>query len=99
MPSQMTPEHVFSFIALTFVFLLVAWLLALRARPLGANLIWWGILVVILSCGYAMIGVPSMMTVTPALTRIGFLLVLGGVAWSLLASSPKQSANKETNHV
>jgi hypothetical protein len=104
MPLQMNafdtkPEHVFFFISLTLVFLLVAWLLQIRARPLGTSLIWWGILVVILSCGYAMIGVPSMVILTPSLMKIGFLLVLGGVAWSLLTTITTQPASKEADHV
>jgi hypothetical protein len=98
-PFDIKPEHVFFFIALTLVFLLLAWLLHIRARPLGTSLIWWGILVIILSCGYAMIGVPSMVILTPALMKIGFLLVLGGVAWSLLPICPKQSASKESDYV
>jgi len=93
------PEHVFGFLALTFLFLLISWLVDHWARPLGTSLIFWGVLVVILSCGYAMIGVPPMMMLTPAMTKIGFLLVLGGVAWSLLASCPKPPTNKEADHV
>ena len=94
------PEHVFGYIAFTVVFLLVAWLVHFRAVPLGTSLVFWGVLVVVLSCGYALLGVPPMMLVTPALTKIGFLLVLGGVAWSLLrACCPNQPANKEADHV
>ena len=89
------PEHYAAYIAFTLAFLFFIWLLGRRTRPLGTNFILWGILAVILSSGYGLIGVPSLMIVTPALTRIGFLLVLGGVAWSLLAPS----ATKEANHV
>jgi hypothetical protein len=104
MPVQMnafnaSPEDVFGYVALTLVFLLVAWLVHFRALPLGTSFIFWGMLVVILSCGYALLGAPPMMMVTPVLTKIGFVLVLGGVAWSLLASCPKQSASKEADHV
>ena len=54
----------------------------------------------ILSCGYALLGAPPMMMVTPALTKIGFLLVLGGLAWSLLGSCcPNQPASKVADHV
>jgi len=97
---EVAPGHVFGYIAFTVVFLLVAGLVQLRALPLGASLVFWGILVVILSCGYALLGVPSMILVTPALTKIGFLLVLGGVVWSLLGSCcPNRPANKEADHV
>ena len=106
MPSQMSnafdvrPEHVFGYIAFTVVFLLVAGLVHFRAPPLGTSLVFWGILVVILSCGYALLGVPQMTMVTPALTKIGFLLVLGGVCSSLLGSCcPTPPASKEVDHV
>ena len=81
---EVRPEHVFGYIAFTVVFLLVAWLVHFQAPPLGTSLVFWGVLVVVLSCGYGLLGVPAMMLVTPALTKIGFLLVLGSVAWSLL---------------
>jgi hypothetical protein len=105
MPAQMpnafnaSPENVFGYVALTIVFLLLAWLVQRRALPLGTGFVFWGVLVVILSCGYALLGAPPMMMVTPALTKIGFVLVLGGVAWSLLASGPTQPASKEADHV
>jgi hypothetical protein len=93
------PEHVALYIVFTLVFFFFVWLLNRWPRPLGTNLVLWGILTVILSCGYGLIGVPSLMIVTPALTKIGFLLVLGGVAWSLLAACPSSSATKEASHV
>ena len=88
------------YIAFTVAFFFLAWLLDSRARPLGTNLIFWGILVVILSCGYTLLGVPQMTMVAPGLTKIGFLLVLGGLAWSLLGSCcSNQPASKEADHV
>ncbi len=105
MPVQMNafevaPGHVFGFVAFTVLFLLIAGLVHFRATPLGTSLVFWGILVVILSCGYALLGVPQMTMVTPSLTKIGFLLVLGGVVWSLLgACCPNQPASKEVDHV
>ena len=94
------PEHVLGYIAFTVVFLLVAGFVHFRAPPLGISLVFWGVLVVVLSCGYALLSVPALMMVTPALTKIGFLLVLGGVAWSLLgACCPNQPASKEADHV
>ena len=105
MPAQMNafdvmPGHVFGYIAFTVVFLLVAGLVHFRAPPLGTSLVFWGILVVILSCGYSLLGVPTMMMVTPALTKIGFLLVLGGVVWSVFGTCcPNQPVSKEADHV
>jgi hypothetical protein len=93
------PEDFVAYIAFTAGFLFLIWLVNKRTRPLGTNLILWGISVVILSCGYGLIGVPPMIVLTAALMKIGFLLVLGGVAWSLLAACPSQSASKEADHV
>ena len=92
------PEHYAAYIVFTLAFLVFIWLLNRWTRPLGTNLVLWGILAVVLSCGYGLIGAPSLMIVTPALTKIGFLLVLGGVAWSLLASCPIPTATKEADH-
>ncbi len=96
---RMEPEHFAAYVGLTVAFLFVAWIVDKPKRPLGTSLILWGIQVVILSCGYALIGVPTLAFVTPALTKIGFLLALGGVAWSLLAVCPNMSPTKETDDV
>lgn len=93
------PEEYAGYIVFTLAFFVFLWFFNRATRPLGTNLVLWGILAVILSCGYGLIGVPSLMNVTPALAKIGFLLVLGGVAWSLLAACPSPSATKEANHV
>ncbi len=93
------PEDFVAYIAFTAGFLVLLWLINRGTRPLGSSLILWGILVVILSCGYGLIGVPSMAVLTAALMKIGFLLVLGGVAWSLLAACAHSPAIKEVDHV
>jgi len=93
------PEDFVAYIAFTAGFLFLLWLLSRGTRPLGSSLILWGILVVILSCGYGLIGVPSMTVLTAALIKIGFLLVLGGVACSLLAACPNPTPNREADHV
>lgn len=93
------PEEYVGYIVFTLAFLGFVWFLNRAARPIGTNLVLWGILAVILSCGYGLIGVPSLMVGAPALAKIGFLLVLGGVAWSLLAAGPSPSVGKEVNHV
>jgi len=100
MPPQVQPEHLAAYVALTLGFLFIGWLVNKSTRTTGTNLILLGILVVILACGYAIIGHPALMLVTPALTKIGFLLVLGGLACSLLAACPvPQPATKEADHV
>jgi hypothetical protein len=96
---QVQPEQIALYVVFTLAFMAFIWFLNRWSRPLGTNLVLWGILTVVLSCGYGLIGAPSLMIVTPALTKIGFLLVLGGMAWSLLAACPNQSASKEASHV
>lgn len=87
------PENVIAYILMTLAFLFVLWLVDHRTRPLGSTFVLWGILVVILSCGYGLIGIPTLVTITPTLSKIGFLMVLGGMAWTFLVppSSPKES--------
>jgi hypothetical protein len=96
---RMQPEHVFAYFGVTMAFLFLLWLTDTSSRPLGTTLILWGLLVVIASCGYGLIGVPTMMVLTPALMKLGFLLVLGGLAWSLLTACPKPSESEEADHV
>ena len=95
---RLQPEHFFLYVAFTLGFLVLAWLVHGRGYKLGTTFIMWGILAVILSCGYGLVGVPTVMLVTPALTRVGFVLVLGGVTWSLLNTSPAAPVAKETDH-
>ena len=92
-------EHVTAYVFITLGFLVLAWIIKKWTHPLGTCLILWGILVTILSCGYGLIGVPTVMMLAPALAKIGFLLVLGGVAWSLLAVCAHSTATKEADHV
>jgi hypothetical protein len=96
-PAQ--PEQYAAYVIFTLAFLGLIWFLNRRTRPLGTSLILWGILTVVLSCGYGLIGAPALMLVTPSLSKIGFVLVLGGVAWSLLASCPSPPAPQEADHV
>ena len=90
--------QVVEFVAFTLAFLLMVWLFDKRSRQLGANIVFLGVLVVVLSCCYAFIGNPTLATLTPELSKIGFVLVLGGLAWSLIASCPNRSAIKEGDH-
>jgi hypothetical protein len=84
---------------MTLVFLFALWLIDHRSRPLGSIFVLWGILVVILSCGYGMIGIPTLITIIPTLSKIGFLMVLGGMVWTFLAQGSSSSSTKESDHV
>ena len=86
--SGMRPESMFTFMAVTLGFLLAIWLVNRRTRPVGTTLILLGVFVEILAVGYGMIGVPSVIMVIPALTKIGFLLVVGGVAFEFACRLP-----------
>ena len=90
----MQPEHTVLYIALTLAFLFLVWFFDKSTRSLGATLVLWGILLVILSCGYGLINVPPMVVLTPGLMKVGFLLVLGGLASSLLASCPARPVDQ-----
>ena len=91
---------VFGFVVVTIIFLLLVWLLDRPARPLAVRLIFWGLVTTIASIGYALLGVPTVAMLTPALVRIGFVLILGGVTWSVLAACCGPSvATKEIDHV
>ena len=92
------PEHFAAYVIFTLGFLFFCWFFDKGSRPLGARLVLWGVLTVILSCGYGLIGAAALMIVTPALTKIGFLLVLGGVVASVLGACPNATAAKEANH-
>lgn len=96
---RLEPEHIVTYVLFTLAFLFLAWLLDKRTRPIGTSLILWGVLLVVLACGYGLIGVPTVMMLTPALAKVGMMLVLGGTAWSLLAACPASTAAKEAEHV
>jgi hypothetical protein len=98
-PDSVRPENVVGYVAFSLAFLFLTWLLINHTRPLGINLILLGIMVVMLSCGYGVIGIPTIMPFTLALSKIGFLLVLGGLACSLLVTCPNPTAAKEADHV
>ena len=96
-PFPMRPEHVIAYICCTCVFLFLVWLVDTR-RPPGTTFVLWGILLVVLSCGYALIGIPTTVMVTPTLQKTGVLLVLAGVAQSLICSLPPSARDKEPDH-
>lgn len=95
---QVQSEHVALYSFFTLAYLGFIWFFTRQSRPMGINLVLWGILTVVLACGYGVIGHPSLMIIAPNLTKIGFLLVLSGATWCLLAAGPNQSASKEAGH-
>jgi len=96
--SGLRTENMLTFIAFTLAFLFVAWLVIHPVRPVGFNLVVLGILVTILSIGYGMIAAPGVMMAVPSLTKIGFLLVLGGLTSVLLATSPAKQERREADY-
>ena len=96
-PFRMQPEHVIAYVCCTCVFLFLVWLVDTR-RPPGTTFVLWGILLVVLSCGYALIGIPTTVMVIPALQKTGVLLVLAGIAQSLIHSVPASARDKELDH-
>jgi FtsH-binding integral membrane protein len=87
------------FVGCTLAFLLVFLLVNKQPRPLASRFVVWGIWVVILSVGYALIGAPALTPLTSVLARTGFLLVLGGLAASLLARGAAGAETQETDRV
>ena len=105
---RMRPESLLTYVALTVIFLFLMWLTDARSRPLGATLIIWGILVAVLASGYAILGDPAVVVAIPNLMKIGFLLVLGGLAWCVLTPAsgplnpvpnPPSTNTREGSHV
>lgn len=94
---RMEPEHVIAYISFTLFFLFMVWLVD-TGRPDGRTYVLWGILLMMLSCGYGLIGIPTAAIATASLQKVSFLLVLGGIAVSLLPSSSATSSKKETDH-
>ena len=93
------PMHFIGYVVLTLVFLVICWLIGRSARPLGTILIVWGVLVQILVLGYGFISVPAVIFLAPAIMKVGFVLVLGGVACSVLDALPKSIRSNEVDHV
>lgn len=91
------PEHVIAYVCCTSAFLFLAWLVDSR-RPPGITFVLWGILLVILSCGYALIGIPTTIMATPAVQKTGVLLVLAGIAQSVFSSKPHSGTDRVSEH-
>ena len=95
---RMEPEHVIAYISFTLFFLFLVWLVD-TGRPDGRTYVLWGILLMMLSCGYGLIGIPTTAIATAALQKVSFLLVLGGMAVSLLSASSTTPTKKEADNV
>lgn len=95
--SYLEPPNVFAFIGFTLVFLLMFWLFDRPAR-LATTMIAWGILLVLLSVAYVMTGIPPVVEVTAILTKIGFMLVLGGIVLCLLLNLPSAASDTRENN-
>ena len=95
---QMQPEHVIAYISFTLFFLFMVWLVD-TGRPDGRTYVLWGILLMMLSCGYGLIGIPTATIATAALQKVSFLLVLGGIAVSLFPAPTTTPTQKEADHV
>ncbi|WP_397568670.1 hypothetical protein [Schlesneria sp. T3-172] len=90
------PEHFVVYAVCTCVFLGSIWLLN-SGQSTGSRLVLWGVLVTVLSCGYGLIGIPTMVLAIPGMQKLGVLLVLGGIAHSLISSVPAKPV-KEVDH-
>ncbi len=95
---RMEPEHVIAYISFTLFFLFMVWLVD-TGRQDGRTYVLWGILLLMLSCGYGLIGIPTTAIATAAIQKVSFLLVLGGMAISLLPAPATISTKKEDDHV
>lgn len=92
------PEHFFAYIGLTVGFIFLGWLLDVTKRPPGLMLVMCGVLLIILATGYGLINAPAVVMVTPALVKVGFLLVLGGVGCCVMNRVDSVKSSKEADH-
>jgi hypothetical protein len=103
--SFMKPESetVVGFVFITLAFLFLSAAVIWMHRTQEARLMLLGILVAVAATGYGtMVAVPTVSLVTPALMKIAVILVLGGVACSVLSYLSKRPAElepKEPTHV
>ena len=95
---RMEEGHVIAYISFTLFFLFLVWLVD-TGRPDGRTYVLWGILLMMLSCGYGLIETPTTAIVTSGLQKVSVVLVLGGIAVSLLSAPSAPSVKKESDHV
>jgi hypothetical protein len=96
-------ESVFGFMLPTIAFLLLCGAVLRWGRRQASKLLALGILVAVLSVGYgAMIATPMVAILAPGLMKIAIILILGGVACSVLpilrGSSTTETPNSEQPH-
>jgi len=72
------------YVLLTAAFLAVAFVILLKVSSYEAKLIFLGLLVVVVAIGYGAFLVPGV-ALAPSLVKIGVILVLGGIAISVLS--------------
>jgi heme A synthase len=96
-------ESVFGFVVSTIVFLLLCWAVLRWGRTQASKLLVLGILFAVVSVGYgALIAMPTVAILAPGLMKIAIILILGGVACSVLpilrGSSAAETPNSEQAH-
>ena len=96
-------ETVVGFVLLTILFLLLCGVVLLWGRTLASRLLVLGLLVAVVSVGYGtMIILPTMTVLASGLMKIAIILVLAGVACSVLplfrGESPLETTASEKPH-
>jgi hypothetical protein len=96
-------ESVFGFVVPTIAFLLLCGAVLRWGRTQASRLLLLGLLVAVLSVGYgALIAMPTVAILAPGLMKIAIILILGGVACSVLpilrGSSTIETAASEQPH-
>jgi len=78
------PAAIAIYLLLTAAFLAVAFVILRKVSSYEAKLILLGLLVVVVAIGYGAFLAPTM-ALAPSLVKIGVILVLGGIAISVLS--------------
>lgn len=79
-------EAMLTYVIITFFYLALVTLIALVVTNIGRRLILLGLLTVVASIGFGIVDVPSGAMVAPTMTKLGSLMVFGGVVYWLLPS-------------
>ena len=90
-PHEFSLPEAVAFVVLTIAFLVVAFFVLWKVHSYETKLILLGLVVAVAATGYGtMVGGGALMA--PALTRIGVILVLGGITINLLSYLSGKSA-------
>lgn len=81
-----TPEMIIGFILITLGFLVVSTLVVWLVKGREAKFVLLGLVVSVAAIGYASIVSGGAVVIAPMMMRIGFILVLAGIACGLLSS-------------